>query len=121
MRIQPVVLALLILTACAAEVPRTPTNFVSQSAPDNVLRIKDAITIDSGNAYPSKMPAHSQWRQIGSIPEGDVFKIQNDVFTVTGRHVHEACIVVKGKEIVGFYLPVEKAFTPVSKKVLLPL
>jgi len=39
---------------------------------------------------------------------------------VEGAHVHEAYLVVAGDRLVGFYLPVEKAYspaTPVSLKV----
>ena len=59
---------------------------------------------------PQSHLAGSTWRQTGVIPDGDVYKIENRVFTVEARHVHEAYLVVRDRSLVGFYLPVEQAF-----------
>ena len=113
--------AVLLLVACAGEVPRSPTTFSSNVHPDRVLRIDSAIVLNAASGYSSTMPAKSQWIYVGAVPEGDVFKIRNDVFTVTGRHIHEAFVVVNGGSAVGFYLPVEKAFSPLAQNVRLPV
>jgi hypothetical protein len=36
----------------------------------------------------------------------------NQVFMVEGAHVHEAYLVLDGDQVVGYYLPVERAFAP---------
>jgi len=43
------------------------------------------------------------------------------VFTVEGAHVHEAWPVVSVGELVGFYLPVEKAFMPLANRTPIEL
>lgn len=113
--------AILLLIACAGEVPRSPTTFSSNARPDRVLLIDSAVVLHAASGYSSTMPAKSQWAYVGTVPEGDVFKIKNDVFTVTGRHVHEAFVVVNNGNAVGFYLPVEQAFSPLAQSVRLPI
>lgn len=114
------ILAVSLLTACAMQVPRVSTTFSSDNLSDKTLTLRDAITLNAATGYASTMPAGSRWVQAGVIPEGDVYKIENSVFTVTGMHIHEAYVVVMGRAIVGFYLPVERAFSPLPEKALLP-
>ena len=115
------ILAVILLAACAMQVPREPTTFSAANAPGKILTIREPINLSAGTGYTSTMPASSRWVQTGTIPQGDVYMIENSVFTVTGMHIHEARVVVRDRMIVGFYLPVERAFSPVSEKVLLPL
>ena len=119
LRAWPVLLTGL-LVACAADLPRTPTNLGPTGGPAKVLRINAPVPLTHSIAYPRTLEAGSVWRQIGTIPEGDVYKIENSVFTVEARNVHEAFIVVKDQAVVGFYLPVEKAFSSLSAKAVLP-
>jgi predicted acetyltransferase len=48
----------------------------------------------------------------GRSQEGQVYKPVDGVFTVEGAQVHEAHLVLEGDRLVGFYLPVERAFSP---------
>jgi hypothetical protein len=54
---------------------------------------------------------------MGSIREGVVMKPVDTVLTVEGIHVHEAYIVVRNDQWVGFWLPNEEAFSPVADPV----
>jgi len=72
------------------------------------------ITLDSG--YTRALRRGSRWQSVGRLPQGEVYKPIDSVLTVEGANVHEAYIVVEGKRLVGFYLPVENAFTPISSK-----
>jgi hypothetical protein len=56
----------------------------------------------------------SEWHRIGRIPEGEVYRPVSGVFTIEGANVHEAHLVVKGTTVVGFYLPGERAFAPLT-------
>ena len=46
--------------------------------------------------------------------QGEVYKSRDQVLTVEGYHVHEAYLVVASDELMGFYLPVEHNFAPIS-------
>ena len=50
---------------------------------------------------------------MGRSREGEIFRPVDRVFTVEGAQIHEAYLVLNGERIVGFYLPVERAFSAV--------
>ena len=52
---------------------------------------------------------------MGSIPQGEVYRTTDQIVTVVGPNVFEAQIVVRDGALVGFYLPVERAYTPASE------
>lgn len=105
---------------CAREVVRDP---VALSATKSVqtlqLRSPAAIVLDSG--YERRLAAGAVLVELGRVPQGRVFKPVNTVLTVKGAHSHEAYPVLRDNSIVGFYLPVEKAFSPLSLPVPLQL
>jgi hypothetical protein len=113
-------LSLALVVGCAAEVQRVPTQFTA-SAGAAGFAIERDITVTPTLGDPATLKAGSTWTQVGRVPEGPVYAIKNDVFMVKGRNAHEAhCVVVDGK-LIGFFLPVEGAFVPVSPQVQLPI
>jgi len=108
-----VVLALLGLAACASEVSRRPTQFVpAQDSPSTTVEVLADTKITVGSGYERVIPSGSVWQLVGRAPEGEIYKPISQVFTVEGAHVHEAYLVLDGDRVVGFYLPVERAFSP---------
>lgn len=108
---------LIFAAGCAHEVVRQSVTLTPAATPSSqVFEIQqDAeIVLDSG--YARRLPRGSRWAQGGTLPQGQVYKIIGGAFTVEGAHVHEAWLVVAGSELVGFYLPVEKAFVPLSAR-----
>jgi hypothetical protein len=104
------------LLGCAADVYRAPTQLTpagnAHAAP---LMITQSLDVTPSTGYTRALKAGSVWTWVGNIPQGAVYKIQNDVFTLEGAHVHEAYCVVAGRQLVGFYLPVEGAFAPLPE------
>ena len=108
---------LIFAAGCAHDVVRQPVTLVPAAATSSqVFEIQqDAeIVLDSG--YSRRLARGSRWAEAGSLPQGQAYKSVGSVFTVEGAHVHEAWPVVSGGELVGFYLPVEKAFVPLSAR-----
>src|ERR1700704_1300680 len=120
MRALAIFLAVMI-SACATELQRVPTSFTVASDSSRSLQMSAPVSVTASAGYTRTLPAGSKWSLVGSIPEGDIFKIENSVFTIEARHVHEAYLVVQNLNLVGFYLPVEQAFSPLSPKILLPI
>src|SRR5262245_34836983 len=54
----------------------------------------------------------TSWRQVGRIEQGDVLRTSDQIVAVEASNQHEAYLVVKNDIATGFYLPVEKTFTP---------
>lgn len=100
------------LSGCASEVPRTSAILLPPGVEPQRIEIAQEVTVRFSSGYSRTLPAGSAWGLHGKIPEGAVYKRLNDVFTIEGTHVHEAYLVVSGNRLVGYYLPVERAFSP---------
>ncbi len=79
--------------------------------------MNEQTAVKPSSGYRRIIKAGSLWKYEGSIPEGEVYRIQNDVFMVEGANMHEAYSVLDGELLVGFYLPVKQAFAPLPKAV----
>ena len=114
-------LSLGLLVGCASEVYRVPTKF-SASTDAAVIVLERDLTVTPTLGDPATLRAGSTWVHVGQVPEGPVYAIKNDVFMVKGRNAHEAqCVVADGGKLIGFFLPVERAFVPVDPQVQLPI
>lgn len=67
--------------------------------------------------YKRKLKENSEWKMVGSIEEGKVYKPLNHCFTVECSNVFEAYIVLDGDQINGFYLPVEDGYVALKPPV----
>ena len=116
MRIGAVLVAGALLAACAAEVTRVPATLrpdVPADARPVVAEADATVLLDSH--FERTIRKGSRWVQVGDLPQGRVFRALGDPFTVEGAHVHEAFLVIgPDGRLAGFYLPVERAFAPLS-------
>jgi hypothetical protein len=111
------------LTACASDVSTRPVATGLQAPPAGapaVIRLSRDVPITLSTGYQRKVWARSGWRLVGGISEGAVYQPIDGIFTVEGAHVHEAYLVIAGRSLVGFYLPVERAFAPLTQATTLP-
>jgi hypothetical protein len=117
----PIIICM-ILAGCATEVSRTATQFNPDAGADNkYIVVTKEVTVTPSAGYSRTLKAGSTWKYVGRIPEGAVYKVQDDVFMLEGKHMHEAYCVIANNELVGFYLAVENAFSPLSSRVPLSL
>ncbi len=116
-------LALALLTACATGVTHAPVAFTPVATPEVrprfTLTKQTEVRLDTG--YTRNLNAGSQWRRIGAIAQGDVYQPHNAIFTLEGKHIHEAYLVIASGQLTGFYLPVERGFSPLAQPVALHL
>jgi hypothetical protein len=117
------VVACLLLAGCAPEVSRTPTQFISAGPNETrTIVIERDVIVTPESGFRRLIKGGSVWISVGRIPQGSVFKIKDDVFMLVGSNQHEArCVITADNQLVGFYLPVEQAFSPVLKPVALPV
>jgi len=116
-------IALLLVAGCAASVKHMPENLIvddSTSEADG-FSLGHQVQVSPASGSQRVLKAGSQWRRAGKISHGDVYKPYNGIFTLEGADVHEAWLVVVDRRLVGFYLPVERGFTPIATVVELPL
>jgi hypothetical protein len=113
-----VVLAVL-MSGCASEVVRTPAQLSPPSADHRArLEIAEESRVELSTGYTRVLPRGSIWEVRGSVPQGTVYRRADGIFTVEGTHVHEAYLVLAGDRLVGFYLPVEQAYSPAKPQML---
>lgn len=108
----------LCLGGCAGEIVRRPVEVSpidQQTSKKYISTQQVSINLDSG--YRRTIEAGAEFVGTGKIKEGVVLKPTNTVFTIEGAHMHEAYPVLEAGRIVGFYLPVERAFSPLSQPV----
>lgn len=106
-------LTALTLVACAPEITRRPTSFTPAAEhPGDTIEVLQDQKVSVGPGYDRVIGRGTTWTKVGRSNEGDVYKPVGRVFTVEGAHVHEAYLVLAGERVVGFYLPVERAFSP---------
>jgi hypothetical protein len=108
------------LSACAIPVKQVPLTSPITRAEGKSFTLNEEVAVGIGTGYGRTLRAGTKWNLFGSIAPGDVYRSPDQVLTVEGYNVHEAYIVVSDHQLVGFYLPVEKSFTPARKSVPLP-
>jgi hypothetical protein len=103
----------LLLAGCAANVTHAPAVFApAAEATRSLFKLEQVVELRLATGYNRTLAAGSEWRRVGRIAQGDVYKPNNAIFTLEGAHVHEAWLVVADGRLVGFYLPVEHGFSP---------
>lgn len=113
-------LAPLLLAACAAAVPVEPASLMPLDAAVPELRMAQDLPLRLSTAYARTLPAGSRWSATGRLPQGTVYRPVGTVFSIEGRQVHEAYLVVQDRALRGFYLPAEARFSPLPQPVPLP-
>jgi hypothetical protein len=120
-RVMPLAV-LLVLAGCAAEVTRDTTELAAATqSPAKKLLCANAVSLTLDSGYARSIAAGTEFVEFGRLKQGAVLKPVSTVFTVEGAHMHEAYLVVASDRIVGFYLPVEHAFSPLSHSVVISL
>jgi hypothetical protein len=111
----------LVAAACASPVHQENLSQPLAAATGKSFRLESDVKCTISTGYSRVLKGGSRWEQFGVIEKGDVYHSPDQTLTVEGSNVHEAFIVTKDEWLVGFYLPVEKTFTPVSKSMKLTL
>lgn len=79
------------------------------------FRLEKEVTVKLNIGYSRTLQKDTTWTYVGTIPEGDVFKTNDQILTVEASNIYEAYIVVSSGKLIGFYLPVEHAYSPLDK------
>ncbi|TXC67121.1 hypothetical protein FSC37_19530 [Piscinibacter aquaticus] len=112
----------LVSAGCASEVRREAVELAPVAAEQGrrYVSTSDAEAVPESR-YARRIARGTEFLAIGRIAQGLVLKPTTTVLTVEGAHMHEAYAVCRDGQIVGFYLPVERAFTPLVKPAPMPL
>lgn len=111
-----------LLAGCASEVRRDPVE-LTVAAAEQGRRFSNTGDVEAmpESRYARRIASGTEFVVVGRVAQGLVLKPTQTVLTVEGAHMHEAYAVHHDGQLVGFYLPVERAFTPLVKPVPMPL
>lgn len=107
--------------ACAPEVRRESVVLSESSASRSQVVLDQGVRVQLDSGYDRTIAVGTTFAAAGTIAQGRVLRPTNTVISVEGSHVHEAWPVVRDGRLVGFYLPVERAFTTLSSPVAVSL
>jgi hypothetical protein len=116
-----VLFAAALAAGCASEVKRQPADL---SADADVGRRQVTTTVVEArleSGYTRTIRPDTEFVVFGRIAQGMVLKPTQTVLTVEGAHMHEAYAVLRDGALVGFYLPVERAYAALPTPVPMPL
>ncbi len=101
-------------------VEQTPVHLESIDA-TKPFELMNEVKLDIGAGYHRVLKRGTQWRCVGRLSQGDVYTTRDQVLTVEASNIQEAYIVVDSSKLVGFYLPVEKTFSPLRQRTELTM
>jgi hypothetical protein len=104
-------LAVSVLSACAPAIPVQTTQLKVSNTPQQLVRIVTPVNIRLSTGYSRQLTAGSMWRPVGVLRQGVVYRPVSSEFTIEGRQVHEAYLVINASTLVGFFLPGESNFS----------
>lgn len=104
------------LSGCAPMVAMTPSTveLAQDGGAARSITIQAPVVIQLDTGYSRELADKSVWKPVGRVPQGVVYRPVGTIFTIEGRQVHEAYLVLKDKKLVGFYLPGEQNYSPIS-------
>ena len=102
----------MLLASCAPSVLQEPTQLAPGAGKS--FRLTRAAEVGLSTGYSTTLRANTRWELVGTIMQGEVYRTKDQVVTLEGEHIHEGYIVLKEGALVGFYLPVERTFSPVT-------
>lgn len=83
--------------------------------------LADDVLVTPSGGYDRTLKQDTAWECVGELTQGAVYRTRDQVLTIEASNVFEANIVVSNGQLAGFYLPVERAFSPLSSPVPLPM
>ena len=102
-------------------VKQEPARFEPGNSIQDAWKLTEDVEISLDTGYKRKLKAGTRWECIGKIENGDVYRTKDQILTVEGSNIYEACIVVSEGHLIGFYIPGNQTFSPLSSKELLPI
>jgi hypothetical protein len=112
----------ILLNACAFDlfhIEQIPTQIKSTNLSKPSFELEKEVNFVLDKGFTRKLKQGTKWNYVGTISYGDVFRTKDQILTVEASNIHEAYIVVSAGKLVGFYLPVERSYSPLGDSQIL--
>lgn len=114
----------LLVNGCAFDVYQvalTPVQIDTLVEFKAAFELRKDVKLDIGFGYERHLLKGTVWNHLGTIDYGDVYSSKDQLLTIEASNIYEACLVIFNGRLVGFYLPVEDSYSPLSDPVQLPM
>jgi hypothetical protein len=101
-----------LMASCAPVVVQEPAQLTPGVGKS--FRLSRAAEVALSTGYSTTLRANTRWELVGTVTQGEVYRTKDQVVTLEGAHIHEGYLVLDRGTLVGFYLPVERTFSPVT-------
>ncbi|MCP3932817.1 MAG: hypothetical protein GY705_27405 [Bacteroidetes bacterium] len=102
-------------------IDQVPVQYEKKNVQRSGFKLQDEVNVSLGTGYSRTLNKGTEWHYVSTISQGDIFKTNDQILTVEGSNIFEAFIVVSDKQLVGFFLPVEETYSPLSTAKSLPM
>jgi hypothetical protein len=112
----------ILLNACAFDlfhIEQIPTQIKSTNLSKPSFELEKEVNFVLDKGFTRKLKQGTKWNYVGTISYGDVFRTKDQILTVEASNIYEAYIVVSAGKLVGFYLPVERSYSPLGDSQIL--
>jgi len=113
-KVVAIVLVTLLCAGCAPEIVRSTIPFVQKTGSDEVIQLSKSTTVPNYSGAGNTLFVGTRWQYVGDVSHGKVYRSRDTVFFLRGANTHEAYLVIKDKKLLGFYLPGDKAWSPLE-------
>lgn len=103
-------LCVTIFSGCAANQTPSPVQPVTSVKTSTILVLRDDVVVRAPHTKKTILKQGTTWKTIGTVAQGTVLKTSDQVVIVNSFDVHEAQIVVRDDQVVGYYLPYAETF-----------
>jgi len=108
----------LIVSGCAFDlvhIQQVPVAQTTISADKPSWRLGADISLIPARGNKIKLKGGTAWHYVCTIEQGDVYKTKDQIVSVRASNIYEAYIVISSAKMMGFYLPLEKTFSPLRE------
>ena len=102
-------------------VKQVPAQLDTKSPPKSSWTLVEKVDVQLDTWYKTSLKSGTKWQYVGGVSHGEVYRTDDQIVTVEGSNTFEAYVVLSGDGLVGFYLPVEKTFSPLGRPVPLKI
>ncbi|GAJ03730.1 unnamed protein product, partial [marine sediment metagenome] len=109
--------SIILFIGCAFDlvhVKQIPTQLNLSQPGEKSWTLINEVKLICDTGYDRQLKSGTKWDYVGKVEQGYVYKTNDQILTVEGSNIFEAYIVILEDNIVGFYLPVEKSYTPIQ-------
>jgi len=123
-RLMMLLIVVLVLNGCAFDVlqlQQVPAELQTGSGCADQFTLSEDTKVDAGPGYSRVLKSGTRWECVGVISQGKVYKTKDQILTVEASNIFEANLVVNNQQLIGYYLPVERSFSPLDEPQKLPV